>query len=230
MFDGIPNNRICFLLLPGFAPDNVPMLGLKKELEALGYSVVATNFWGNGKVSNFSTVTIEQCKQGIADIVSELSATYDVVIGIGVSLGGALLLEHAKNSDDINYIVSIGTPFKLKLRNLIAVGFAVYPFFRPLWNQMQKVSSWRLLPLGAAREVVGYLNGDFSKDLENIKTPTLLVHSKSDFLADYSVVDAALARFSSTHKKAIYPENTDHTINYDNALIIGALTDFIHDK
>ncbi len=163
----INKKDICFLLLPGFAPDAIPVLGIKAHLEEMGYNAVATNFWGNFLLQDFSKLTIENCKEGIAKQIDELSAQYTHVIGIGVSLGGALLLEYAKENNKLHCIISIGTPFELKQKFLIKVGFALYPIFLWRWKFLQRFKSQRPIPLPAAPMVARYLTGDFLKNMEN---------------------------------------------------------------
>lgn len=115
----------CFILLPGFSPDDVPVKGIKADIEKLGYAAVAANFWGvkprgghapggNDPAINLSTLTIEECKSGVTSLIDKARQKYKYVVGIGISLGGALLLEHAKEHDDLFCVVSVGTPFSIK--------------------------------------------------------------------------------------------------------------------
>src|ERR1035437_3431620 len=128
------NNKIAFIVIPGFAPDNYPVIHLRDKLISLGYHAVAIPFWGDARIHNLSDLTIEQCEEGVANVISSLLKEYEYVIGIGISLGAALLIEYAKIHDDLSHIVSIGTPFKLKNRMIIKLLFLLYPLINLLWQ------------------------------------------------------------------------------------------------
>ena len=113
------NSSACFIILPGFAPDNMPGLHLKEILEEKGFAAIATNFYGERSVEDFSLLSIEDCQKNIADLISTSKKRYKNVFGIGISLGGALLLEYAKKENGLDAIVSIGSPFKLKNKRKI---------------------------------------------------------------------------------------------------------------
>lgn len=230
MINGIENNQICFLLLPGFAPDNFPMLGLKRELEEAGYTAIATPFWGEKENINFYKLTIEDCKEGVKALIEKCKKQYPVVVGIGVSLGGALFMEYAKEGSDLDYIVSIGTPFKLRNKKFISLGIMIHPICEFVWEITQRISPRILPPLPATRMAFGYLNNEFTKGLEKNNTPTLLIQSKKDYVTDTSVTDEYLAKFSCQKKKAIYFENVGHALDYNNDIILKSLQDFINDS
>jgi esterase/lipase len=219
-------NDLCFIILPGFAPDDFPAQAIKKSLHKQGYKAIAANFWGTFKVDNFSDLTIEQCQAGVAKLIKDTAKEYKHVIGVGISVGGALLLEYAKNNNHLDCLVSIGTPFKLKNRRLIKLGFILYPGINLFWQRAQKIKAWRLLPIACAKMVVDYLEGDFLKNLEKIKTPTLLMQSKHDFITDWCVVDNFLNKLSSKNKQVVYFESNNHVIEYDGTIILKTLESF----
>src|SRR5271154_6359008 len=128
------NDRICFIVLPGLAPDPLSLVPLQKYLEARGYPVILTNFTGDLTTKDFSKVTIDGCLEKIGVLIKEAKQKYPVVVGIGISLGGALFIEYAKTHTDLDYIVSVGTPFKLKNRWLLYTAVALAPVLHPLWK------------------------------------------------------------------------------------------------
>src|SRR5690349_14503400 len=94
----------CFILVPGLAPDTQPMLPLEKYLEDLGYEVLVANFWGEDDRTDFTRLTIADCQRGMRELVSRVKRDHELVVGIGISLGGALMLEDAKTHQDFDYI------------------------------------------------------------------------------------------------------------------------------
>ena len=155
------NSSSCFIILPGFAPDNVPVLHLKEILEEKGFAAVASNFFGSEPVEDFSRLTIENCQKNMADLINASKKKYKNVYGIGVSLGGALLLEYAKKENGLDAIVSIGSPFKLRNKKKIFVARKMLPLVVPVWKKLEKIKKLRLIPLGFGEEMITFLEGDF---------------------------------------------------------------------
>jgi esterase/lipase len=220
------NKKICFILLPGFAPDNVPVLGLRDVLKKHGYEVIATNFFGDIDVTDFSYLTSGDCIANISKIINDASSKYDSVFGIGISLGGALLLEHAKNHHNLDGIVSIGTPFKLKNEKLIGFWKILFPFIYPAWRRLQRYKKLRLIPVGAGSMVVKYLKNGFLENLESIHTPILFLHSKKDNITDYRALEKFSSIISSPKQEITYFNNGNHVINYDLESIVTHSLDF----
>ncbi len=215
-----PRPQTCFVLLPGFAPDSVPVLELKRALEKRGYAVVASNFFGDIAVDNFSDLTRRQCTDAIYDLIQEAKSKYQKVVGVGISLGGALLLEHAKKHNNLDCIVSIGTPFKFKSRLLVKIGQALIQPIYPAWRHFQKYKRLRLLPIGAANMAIEYIEKEFGQNLELITVPALLIHSKKDWISDYCVMPEFISKLSSAPKELIILNNGSHTVNSGADLII----------
>jgi esterase/lipase len=219
-------SQICFVLLPGFSPDFVPVLDLKTSFERRGYHVVATNFFGNAAVDDFAELTIEQCQKEIASLIADQAKKYQKVIGVGISLGGALLLEHAKTSGNLHGIVSIGTPFRLKLRSMIRFAEWIFPVVYPVWRTLQRQKDLRLLPIGAGSMMLRYLEGEFLKDLDKISIPTLFIHSKKDVVTDYRVLPEFGAKLLSQQKAFILSEYGNHVIDHDPDFILNRAVEF----
>ena len=214
-----PHKRsdICFLLLPGFAPDAIPVLKLRDVLTKQGFPAVATNFFGDQKVKDFSKLTIEETKSGVSALVDDLAGKYEKVIGIGISLGGALLLEHAKKKNKLSGIVSIGTPYRVKNLPLIRLGLFFLPIIDPVSRWLGKGKRW--LPLGASKMMVDYLQYEFPKDIEAITTPALLLHSKRDPVTDYRALSEFFDRLGSPRKEVYISENGNHVIDNNPQIV-----------
>jgi esterase/lipase len=220
------NSKICFVLLPGFAPDYIQVLSLGESLKKHGFAVVASSFFGNARIDDFSYLTAENCIENISKIIDEAAGKYDMVFGIGISIGGALLLEIAKNNSNIKGIVSIGTPFRLRHRKLIKLGRKACPFIYPVWKQLQKYKKLRLLPIGAGSMVVDYLDGKFLENLNSIQIPALFLHSKKDKVTDYKALSEFVPKLSSEKKIITFFDNGNHVIDYNPELIIKNSLDF----
>ena len=196
--------KICFILIAGFAPDETPVLELKKALEKRGYNAIAKGFFGNMMNKDFHLLSATECIENIYKIIEDAKCKYDKVFSIGISLGGAFLLEYAKKKNNLDGIVSIGTPFRLKKQGLIRIGQMFFPLVYPIWRQLQKIKKLRLLPIGAGNMMVEYLQNDFIKGLNTLTTPLLFLHSRKDPVTDYRVIEKFAEQISSARKKIVF--------------------------
>lgn len=208
-------SKIHFILVAGFSSDNQEVLGLKNILEGMGYSVSAVSFYGTEVINDFTYLTERGCIAHIAKVVRDVSRKYEKVFGIGISLGGALLLEHAKENSNLDGIVSIGTPFRLRNKRLMNFGRIAFPVLYPIWKRLQKIESLRLWPLGVAPVMVDFMEKTFLENLENINVPVLFLHSRRDGVTDYLALEEYLPKISSAKKEVIFFKNGNHVISYN---------------
>lgn len=187
----------------------------------MGFPVVSSNFGGQEPISDFSKLDIGRCLENISSLIENARNLHGRVVGLGISLGGALFIEYAKKNQGLDYIISVGTPFKLKKRWLISIGLAILPAIYPIWKILAKIKRLRLPPIGASRAIVDYLEGNFLIGLEKVKTPILLVHSKEDPVTDYRATLNFARRLKSKEIKIF--ENGGHVINYSPQAIIETL-------
>jgi esterase/lipase len=220
------NSPICFILLPGFSPDNFPVLNLKDHLEKRGHTAIANNFYGEELISDFSTLTAEKCRDNLGQTIREAKKKHEKVIGIGVSLGGALLLDHAKAENNLDAIISIGTPFKVKNIKLINAAEKFLPLVKPFWRIFDQRER-RLPPIAATKMVMEYLCHQFPQNLEKITTPTLFIHSKKDKITDYRILEEYTEKLSSPQKEIIFFDNGSHVINGGTEKMLNFTFDFL---
>lgn len=219
----IQKKNICFLVLPGFSLDNTSMRDITQALEALDYPVFSVNFWGNNEQRDFSKLTMEECRVGVAEEINKLSESYEHIVGIGMSLGGALLLDYAKHNDKLYCIVGVGIPFKLKYELFIRFGLFFLPIARLYYRITPRKFKWV-----ASGKVVRYLTRDFVQDIDRVRTRVLLLHTTTDFVADRAVVDEFLNMMASTKKQVVYMKNPDHIMDCDSKIILPALSNFLN--
>jgi len=207
--------KIHFVLIAGFSSDHKEAYGLKASLIKQGYSAYALSFYGNGYRDDFTTLTAQECVSNISAYIDDCCAKYEQVYGIGISLGGALLLEHAKTNRNLEGIVSIGTPFKLKKRPLISIAQFLLPLFYPAWRRLQKIKRLRLSPVGAGNVMINYMEHEFLEGLDQVQTPVLFLHSKKDRVSDWQVLPAFFAQVGSERKELEFFDNGRHVIDHD---------------
>jgi len=219
-------SKIHFVLVAGFSSDHKEAYGLKDLLKRRGYSAEAISFYGENYTDDFTGMKISDCVSNISTVINRAAEKYNFVYAIGISLGGALLLEHAKSLNNLGGIISIGTPVKLKKRTLINLAKKIYPLIYPAWKHLQKIKKLRLNPIGVGNAMVEYLDADFVKDLDKIKTPVLLLHSKKDRVSDFRVLPAFFEMLASEKKQMKIFDNGRHVIDENPDMIVQQALEF----
>jgi len=220
------SSRPHFVLVAGYSADEQEALVLKESLEKMGFSADAISFYGEGYIDDFTDLKISDCIKNISGLINRRAEEVENVFGIGISLGGALLLEHAKKYSNLKGITSIGTPFCLSNVKWIKFGQLFLPLFYFVWRQLQKSKRLRLSPLGATKIVVDYLEKDLPINLGAIHVPVLLLHSKKDPVSDFRVLPDYLGQIASRKKKIIFFEKGNHVIAHDAELLVRYSLDF----
>ena len=215
-----------FVLVAGFSADHLETTNLKKSVEKKGFSAEMISFYGEGYMDDFSHLKISDCQENISKVINRAAEKYENVFGIGISLGGALLLEHAKKVNNLRGIASIGTPFKLRNSQWIHFGEKFLPVINLIWKRLQKIKRFRLSPIAATPMAMDYMEKDLPKNLERIQAPVLLLHSKEDPVSDYHVLPKYLEQIGSEEKKITFFENGGHVIDDDPDLVIKYIFDF----
>lgn len=224
----VEKSKIHFVLVAGFSSDNLEAIKLKKSFDKAGFGSDAISFYGEKYIDDFTDLKISDCVANVSNFINRCAEKNENVYGIGISLGGALLLEHAKWHDNLKGAASIGTPFKLKNKFWINIGLKFLPFFYFIWKRMQKIKFLRLNPLGSTKIVIDYLEIELPKKLNLIKTPVLLLHSKKDPVSDYKILPKYLSFISSEKKKITYFENGNHVIDQNPDLVVQYISDFFN--
>ena len=215
-----------FVLVAGFSADHLESEALGRSVEKRGFSTEVISFYGEGYIDDFSHLKISDCHQNISKVIDRAKEKYENVFGIGISLGGALLLEHAKYKNNLRGIASIGTPFKLINSRWIHFGENFLPVINLVWKRLQKIKRFRLSPIGATPMAMDYMEKDLLENLERIQSPVLLLHSKEDLVSDYRVLPKFLEMLGSEKKKITFFENGGHVIDDDPDLVIKYIFDF----
>jgi esterase/lipase len=217
------NKKFCFVILPGFAVSAMPIAPVENYIRSQGYLVYSSHFWGEQEIKDFSKLSLDDCIEGIHAFVQRVKKETDrEIVGVGVSLGGALFIEYAKKYKDLDYIVSIGTPFKLKNRKLISIGL-----FLGSYVKYVRPTSVDFEILGSSKMVVNFFEGKFMEHFEKVTTPILFLHSKKDNITYFNVVHKNIAKFVNTKTQLVVFENKDHVINYDAEAILSTILKYL---
>jgi esterase/lipase len=223
--DKLKKEDICFILVPGFDYDAEPVSRLDTYLRRQGYATRPTSFWGDGPM-DFSKLDMEECLEGLRRVIAETAMEYSYVIGIGTSLGAAMLLDCAKGDTSLSAVVSIGAPFRLKFRRTLRMLIrTIYPILRKWWTFAGINSKWL-----AGKQVVKYLDGVFQENIDQVKIPVLFLQSTRDMVALRQAIEEYFSIFGAKAKKNVYVRGVNHSFWGHEAIVYKEFSEFLSEE
>lgn len=218
------------LLLHGLGgcPHEVSLVG--ENLAKNGYTVIAPRYPGHGsKGKLMSTYGWKDWYDVAEKEYLDLTLKYDEVYVLGFSTGGTLGLKLAEKYD-IKKLVLL-SPF-------IYISYKWYYGFRPetyLTTVGSFIDDWpanltlvhlndpvarskyvrgEYFSFKATRSAIELIN-DVKKDLNKIKSPVLIIHSKGDETTDYKGSEYLFSELKSKDKKFVTLTKSNHIIGLD---------------
>jgi len=170
-----------FVLVAGFSADHLESEALGRSVEKRGFSTEVISFYGEGYIDDFSHLKISDCHQNISKVIDRAKEKYENVFGIGISLGGALLLERFRLSPIGATPMAMDYMEKDLLENLERIQSPVLL----LHSKEDLVSDYRVLPkflemLGSEKKKITFFeNGGHVIDDD----PDLVIKYIFDFFA-----------------------------------------------
>jgi len=230
------NARIGVLLVHGFTGSPPSMRPWGEFLHSKGYTVRVPLLPGHGtKVENLNTTKWEEWPAKVTVELRELQKTCDTIFLVGLSMGGATVLNVAESNNDalaglilVNPMIYVkGVPVELayflsRLRKLrTSVGDDIK---RP------GITEWGYdaLPTRGIHQLLKMLRITRA-NLGKITVPVQLFHSVDDHTLPVSNTEIILDEIGSTNKTRIELVNSYHvaTMDYDQELIFQNSLTFI---
>ena len=227
-------------IIHGFTNTTYETKELAKYLAEQGYYTHAINLPGHGttpedcnnvKYSDW----IEYTEKGIA----EMSSKCDNVFVIGVSMGSDLAL-HLSSTFPLNGAVFASTVLEFKdfigPRILTPLLHKFVPFRRKELIYEKNIRKdlnyfgYEVWPMSAVNEM-RKLTNLVKKELNNVKCPALIAHSKIDKLSPQSNIDIVYNNISSNHKEKLIVDNAKHNLfleSLDQQMIFKTIASFFN--
>ena len=215
LLDG--SNRVGVVLIHGFSASPYEVRELAEYLNKNGnITVYAPLLAGHGTNYNeFGAYTWEDWYESINRAYKVVDSLTDEVYIGGISLGGSLALEFAKNSSP-DGVFAIGAP--IYYRNKLMGASRILQYFvgtvpNDKLNEEEKKYYYYNRSVVAAAELMDFTNY-FKRDLDKVKIPVLLLQSDDDLTIDPKSAYYIYQRIGS-QKKSIknYPGESHIIIN-----------------
>ena len=188
-FDVKPKAAI--LLLHGFTSSPLVFRKMAKYFFEAEFSVYAPVIAGHGSTpDDFSKTNITDWKKSAEEAYEKLKKDYQKVFIVGNSFGGNLAIWLAANND-VDGLVSLGTPVWLRYHNFIKFRLWLYGwmkkyYHKPKWNlgleelQQEDDRSYPIIPIKALSSFIAFVEKETVVNLKKIKSPIMVIQANGD--------------------------------------------------
>jgi carboxylesterase len=230
------NAHIGVLLVHGFTGSPASMRPWGEFLHTKGYTVRVPLLPGHGtKPEDLNNVKWQEWPAKVTYELSELQKTCDTIFLVGLSMGGATVLNvAASNNEAIKGIIVVNPWIHLK-GITVELGFLVSRFLKmrsSVGDDIKRPGStewgYDATPTRGVYQALKMLRIT-RKNLGAITVPVLLFHSVEDHTLPVSNTEIILSGLGSSNKTRIELVNSYHvaTMDYDQELIFQNSQTFI---
>ena len=215
--------RIGVLVVHGFTGSPASMRPWAEDLAGRGYAVEMPLLPGHGtRWQHMNKVSWSDWVATVEGAFDKLAAENDVVVAVGLSMGGSLSLRLAADrGDELAGVVLVNAAVDTLRKDavLLPVLKRFVPAFPGIRNDIKKPGmdeiAYPVIPLKAAYSMSGGW-AELRRDLPKITIPVLYFRSKVDHVADISSSRALNAGLSSKDFEERVLENSYHVATLDN--------------
>ena len=225
-----PGNRVGCLLIHGFTGTPYEMRELGERLAAQGYTVLGPVLAGHATcLDDLQATRWRDWYASVATAYDELREQCDVVIPIGLSLGGLLGL-HLAAHRHVDGVVAVSPPFGL--RNPLIPFFRIFPFLFDLIPYVHKNPKnddtqdpsirakhpeYTSNPTRCAASLIFEFLPHLENDLRDVRAPALLIQSRGDRAIAPDSITQFHTRLGSIEKEIVWLEKSGHLVLEDYA-------------
>ncbi len=211
----------CVVLVHGWTSTPYEMRVLGRQLNKEGFGVDAPLLSGHGtKPESLENVTWEQWKEDVKRACKRVKKQYKKVYVGGMSIGGSLSLHVAANNADVDGLILMSTPYKMKYEKLgICIAYTTRKFinykkkyYPRLLNPEPSITqliSYQRYPINSAFEAFDAIKQSHKK-LHKLTQPTFLIQPQRDHLIAKNSVFEIYNRLSSDKKEIRLIKKASH--------------------
>ena len=234
------DSDVCVVLVHGWTSTPYEMRILGEQLNSQGLAVDAPLLSGHGTCpESLESVSWQDWVNDVEKAYKRVSKQYKKVYLGGMSLGGTLALHVAVKNPNVDGLVLMSTPYKMKYekaglliahitRRFVNYKRKYYPRVLNPEPSITQLISYQKYPIGSAFEAFDAIKKSHNY-LENIKQPTFLVQPKKDHLVSRSSIYDIYTRIASDKKKMRIIQKASHNFmgNGEHADVFDEVIDFI---
>lgn len=220
------NNNKAVLLLHGWTATAYELRRLGVFLNEAGYTVYAPMLRGHGtKPEDLAKVRYNDWINDARGAYKKLKRKNDKVFVIGTSIGGTISLFLASEFKEINGLVLMATPYRIKLEEIMVSIVWFLSFFKeyrkkiypPTFGSRKtitRVISYQTYPIENVLETASMIKYS-RKELSKINQPCFVMQSSSDHIVTKNSAKKIYKKISSENKKIKYIKRSYHTFISD---------------
>ncbi len=212
---------VCVVLVHGWTSTPYEMRVLGEQLNAEGLGVDAPLLSGHGlQPECLENVTWQQWKDDVQKAVGRVKKQYKKVYVGGMSIGGSLSLHVAVDNPEVDGLILMSTPYKMRHEKL---GFVMAQVTRKFVNYKKKyyprvlnaepsitqLISYQRYPISSAFEAFDAIKKTHDK-LHKITQPTFLIQPERDHLIAKSSIFEIYKRLPSEQKEMRLIKKASH--------------------
>lgn len=219
----------CIMLIHGFGGSTHDLKPLTQVMDTLEKAYYAVTLAGHGThPRDLKNINHETWINDCFDIYDSLAHQYERIVLVGFSMGGAIS-QLITSKRDVSKLVVLSPYFKVKQKwyylgkpEKWAKRFSfILPYIKKLKigqindpKGLENYSAYERIPLKAVGELVKVGNLSLEEG-NNIKCPTMWMHSKNDIVSDFNLSRETFDRIESADKEFIEFTRSNHIILYD---------------
>lgn len=220
------NNKKAVLLLHGWSTTPYEIRRLGMFLNESGYTVYAPMLSGHGtKPFDLENVVYQDWLNDGQIAFNNLKKDHQQVFMGGTSMGASLTMQLAKENKDIDGLILMATPYRLRFEEIMDVSVRfiskfkkyhkkIYPPTFGLATTVTRLISYQKYPLKNVLELAKLVKKS-RKNLDKILQPCLMIQSSSDHIVTKNSLLKIYNQVNSKKKKKKYIERTYHTFISD---------------
>lgn len=237
-FEG--NNKKAVLLLHGWTATPYELRRLGVFLNEKGYTAYAPLLRGHGtKPEDLEKVRYNDWINDTKGSYNKLRKKHQQVFVIGTSIGGTIAVSLAKELKDIDGLVLMATPYRIRFEEAMKLivwlmsFFSKYKrkFYPPTFGSRKtitRVISYQVYPIKNVLETAKMIKSS-RQELMRINQPCFLMQSASDHIITKNSARKFFQKISSEKKRVKYIKRSYHTFISDikNEHIFGEILNFL---
>jgi len=230
----------CVILVHGWTSTPYEMRVLGEQLNKEGFAVDAPLLSGHGtKPEHLEHVIWEQWVNDVDRAYKRIKKQYKKVYLGGMSLGGSLSLHVAAQNKDVDGLILMSTPYRMKhervglfaahiTRKFVSYKKKYYPRMLNAQPSITQLISYQQYPMNSAFEAFEAIKQTHHK-LYNITQPVFLIQPKKDHLVSSGSAEEIYKRVQSEKKEMRFIEKASHNFmgNGNHAEVFDSVIYFI---
>jgi len=213
------------ILIHGYTSSAKDFVDAGKYLASKGITVYAPLLPGHGTTpEHLAHIKKQEWFNELDEAYKKISKHCKKIYVGGVSFGGNLAL-YLASKYKTNGAILMGTPIFFKNSKMLKLSLPLLSFFKNYkmkWyldranNTIRKNRiSYDRFPLNNVKEVLNIIEFTSRRDVHYIKSPLLLIQSKTDFAVSSKSIDYICEKAKSRIKKVIWLDDAYHVVISD---------------